>query len=130
MIITIDGPTASGKSTVAKELAHALGFYYLNTGMLYRAVAYILMHHCGYSLSDLSAPLFEDLSYCLDEKKLVYSYYPSGTIKVQFDGKDITSFLKHNDMDKASSTISQNQEVRSSLLKFQRWYGKNYDIVA
>ena len=130
MIITIDGPTASGKSTVARELARRLGFYYLNTGMLYRAIAYVLMHYRNYSLSDVFQPQLDDLDYCLDPQKLAYYYEPSGTINIRFEGVDITPFLKHNSMDKASSTISVHPEVRSRLLEFQRWYGKKHDIVA
>ena len=130
MIITIDGPTASGKSTIARELARRLSFYYLNTGMLYRAIAYVLVHHCNYSLANLAKPSIDDLTFCLDPHKLVYCYTADGSIQVIFEGTDITSFLKHNAMDKASSIISACPEVRSRLLEFQRWYGKNHDIVA
>ena len=54
MIITIDGPTASGKSTVASLLAKEFGFYYLNSGFLYRAVAYLLINHELYKNDDLA----------------------------------------------------------------------------
>ena len=53
MIITIDGPAGSGKSTVAKELAKELKNYYLYTGLLYRAVAYIWLNKLNKKLQDL-----------------------------------------------------------------------------
>ena len=56
MIITIDGPVASGKSTVARSLAKKLNFYYFNTGLLYRAVAYLLINQCAYEQNKLRNP--------------------------------------------------------------------------
>ena len=60
MIITIDGPTASGKSTVGRLLAKELGYYYLYTGLLYRAVAYLLMKDHGYTLDTIAHPDIKD----------------------------------------------------------------------
>ena len=54
MIITIDGPTASGKSTVAHSLAKKLGFYYIDSGLFYRALSYLLVTRANYTIADLS----------------------------------------------------------------------------
>lgn len=130
MIVTIDGPTASGKSTVARMLAKKLGFYYLNTGMLYRALAYLLINHCGYKSTDLPDPKQVDVARCLDPQKLVYCYEPDGSVRITFAGEYITPHLKMSEIDRASSLVSANQMVREQLLQFQRWYGQQYDVVA
>ena len=61
MIITIDGPTGSGKSSTARILAQKLGIYYLNSGALYRALAHLLTTHAGYTESTLHNPKPEDV---------------------------------------------------------------------
>jgi len=130
VIITIDGPTASGKSTVAKALARVLGFYYLNTGMLYRALAYVLLNYCHYTVDQLHNPDLKDLVNCLDTDKLIYCYNPDGSILISYQGIDITPFLKTSEMDQAASIVSSNYGVREQLLEFQRRFAKIHNIVA
>ena len=61
MIITIDGPVASGKSTLSRILAHKLGCYYLNSGLLYRTLSYVLITFRGYTLETLDQLKQEDI---------------------------------------------------------------------
>lgn len=128
MIITIDGPTASGKSTVAKRLAKRLGFYYLGTGLMFRAIAYLLVNQASSSHDQLRNPQKKDLDLYLDPERFVYTYDNSG--KILFDGQDLTPFLKTSEIDSASSIVSTNQNVRNALLKIQRLCGKKFDLVA
>lgn len=129
MIITIDGPTASGKSTVAVELAHKLGYYYLNTGFLYRSISYLLMSKYGYKLSDLAHPKVADIKEILDPVRFQYTYQ-NGQAGVSYDGVVITPFLKTKENDRASSIVSGNPMVREALLDYQRHFTKNYNVVA
>lgn len=125
MIITIDGPTASGKSTVAKRLAQELGIYYLGTGLMFRGAAYLLKERAGYKISDLSHPNPDDVATYLDCDRFVYD--ASG--RILFDGQDLTPYLKKSDMDIAASIVSTNKTVRQALLAIQRACGKKLDLV-
>ena len=130
MIITIDGPTASGKSTLARAVAKKLGIYYLATGMLYRALAYLLVHHASYTKNDLRHPKIQDIETFFDPERFVYTYDAAIGEKILFDGQDITPFLKDSAIDDASSLLSANKIVRDALLKLQRMYGNMFDLVA
>lgn len=130
MIITIDGPSASGKSTVARELARRLGIYYLNTGMLYRALGYLLIHHCNYNEINLVNPQEADVAVCLKHKNLIYSYDVDGKVHIFFQGLDITPHLKTSEIDRAASLVSAQPIARVKLLEFQRSFAEKHDLVA
>lgn len=130
MIITIDGPACSGKSTIARSLAKKLGFYYLNTGLLYRAVAYILINQCAYQESKLRDPDLSDLRAYINNERLSYEYDQDGKEKILFDGQDITPFLRTSFIDEGASIVSANKTVRDLLLIVQRMASNKFDIVA
>lgn len=130
MIITIDGPTASGKSTTAKLLAQRFGFFYLNSGYLYRALAYLLMRDKGYSLETIGDPTEPDIQTILDTKRLEYDCESQGNPIICFDGSNITPYLKTgSQIDQASSLASAHAIVRHILLDVQRDIGKKHDLV-
>lgn len=128
MIITIDGPVASGKSSVAKELGKRLGLFYLNTGLLYRAVAYLLVHEFRKKIS-LEVPFegaAEDLSFINDIKYEFIDNEPH----MFFKDKDITGFLYNASYDQIASMVSASESVRARLLDVQRSIGEKYNIIA
>lgn len=129
MIITLDGPAASGKSTVARLVAHSLGFYHLNSGLLYRAVTYILLDVFKYDQKKLKAVVEGDLKMCVDQDKLVYEYDQQEGPRVFYNGKIITPFLKTPEIDRAVSLISPQKHVRETLSMLQRALAKQHDIV-
>lgn len=129
MIITIDGPVASGKSTVSRILADKLGFYYLCSGLLYRAVAYLLVNRCGYTPATLTAIHIEDIKLCTDSTKLRYEYDMLSQERVFFDNDDITFYLKDKFIDHITSIVSVNKDVRSAVTSMQREIASHYDIV-
>jgi cytidylate kinase len=129
MIIAIDGPTASGKSTLARRLAEKLNVYYVSTGLLYRALAYILTHHFKYPEQDLAHPHLNDVKSCLDKNSFLYDYKGSDGAAIFFKGEDITPFLKTKDIDTAASLVAANKAVREELLNFQRAFAKNNSVV-
>jgi len=130
MIITIDGPSASGKSTVARKLAKKLDFYYLNTGFLYRAVAYLLINNCTYKENQLKNPDPLDLQEYIDPNRLVYDFDQNYKEQIIFDGQNITPFLKTSFIDKGSSIVSTSKLVRELLLQIQRVAAQKFNIVA
>lgn len=129
MVITIDGPSASGKSTVAHALAQKLGYYYLNTGLLYRALAFLLLKREGYTEQDLAHPRTEDLKRYLNEVHFSYHYSSTGQVTITFEGLNITPFLKEPEIDRGASIISLNHRVREALHTIQHSIKNQHDIV-
>lgn len=129
MIITIDGPAASGKSTIARMAAEHLNFYYLNSGLLYRAVTYILIHHHKYTQQTLQSVTQKDVDECTDIKRIFYAYTPQEGSTVLYDNKDITGFLKDPQIDQSVSIISPQKLVREALSQLQRAIADNHDVV-
>lgn len=130
MIIAIDGPTASGKSTIARELAKQLNMYYLNTGLLYRALAYILINHYGYELAKLNVPEQHHVAQALDPASFLYTYASDSGEHIFFQQNEITGFLRDSLMDAGSSIVSLNPMVRDYLLIVQRNLAAQHDVVA
>lgn len=119
MIITIDGPTASGKSSVARLLAKELNCYYLYTGLLYRAVAYVLVKMYGYTLDQLEFVAEDTLALVFSGERLAYRYTIVDGAQVFFDGVDITPQLKVAAVDVWTSYISSQKNVREAITRLQ-----------
>lgn len=121
--ITIDGPAGSGKSTISRLLAKEIGFLYLDTGAMYRAVA-LAANRRGVSLDDgkrlgdLCRSL--DLHFNTDED-------PPGLF---LHGEDISKAIRSPEMDMAASTVSAVKEVRAAMTDLQRIMAKGLNIVA
>jgi len=128
MIITIDGPAASGKSTAARLLAKRLGYYYLNSGLLYRALSYLLLEN-GYTLETIVSPSEPDIKQYLDPEHLAYVSDDQTNAHIYFDNEEITEFLKNERIDKAASLVSTNKTVRSYLLDYQRQLASTHDVI-
>lgn len=129
VIITIDGPTASGKSTVAKLLAQKLNYVHLNSGLLYRGIAYALVNFFNYTQDQLVNPKQVDLNYIINHHKLVYRDI-NNQAQVLYENQDITPYLKTKIMDNYASISSAAPQVRASLMELQRQVGKQHDLVA
>lgn len=117
MTITIDGPGGAGKSTAAKRLARAIRYGYLDTGAMYRAVAY------AYSRRKPA-----DLDAFLAGLSLKFSF--DTTTAVSLDGEDISEQIRTPDVALLASALSQDPRVRAYLTRMQRECGKNGGIVA
>lgn len=128
MIITIDGPTASGKSTVARAVALKLQSYYIYSGLLFRALAYLLIKNKGYSIQALACPLSVDVQEIFDPMHFEYQYH-DGKEQIIFDGVNITDHLKHSDIDRGASIVSTNSFVRDALLALQRHIARTQSVV-
>ncbi|CAN5183964.1 (d)CMP kinase [soil metagenome] len=129
MIITIDGPSISGKTSIARMLARHLHFEYLSSGSLFRGLAYILVHQFGYHESQLASPAPADIRQALRSDNVEYRYsYESGE-QLFWQGKDILPLLADQKIGKYASIIGTNQEVRNALAQLQHAIAHDKDIV-
>ncbi len=129
MIITIDGPTASGKSTMGRGLAKRLGYYYIYSGLLFRALAYLLINERGYKEDALRNPRAEDIEYCFNAERFFYQYNDQFQERLFFDEIDITPHLKTSFIDRRSSIVSTNRRARDKIADVQRDIARDYSIV-
>lgn len=107
-VIAIDGPAGSGKSTVARIVAQRLGLDYLDTGAMYRSVAFAALHRgIAPDDTDATARLAEKLEIEVAERVLV-------------DGVDATAAIRSPEVTKAVSAVAANPEVRKELVRRQR----------
>ncbi len=121
--VTIDGPAAAGKSTVARLLAQRLGFALLDSGALYRALALHLVR-CGISPDARSIP--EEVLDSLDLR-----IEPGvGSMKIFLGSQDITGIIREESVGEAASRFSVRPEVRKVLLGIQRRAGSQWNLVA
>ena len=122
-IITIDGPAGAGKSTVSYTLAKKLNYIYLDTGALYRGLAYKALNF-KISLDDVSA--LTDL--CSSTNVILKNI--DGKMKVSVDGEDVEEKIRTEEVGLAASKISTFAVVRERLLNLQREAGAQGGIVA
>ncbi len=120
-IITIDGPVASGKSTVARMLADKLGYYYIYSGLLYRALAYAVRDN-NITIESITEQQVQRL---LD--MLTYQY--SDKEHICYHGKDITDQLFTPAIDDAASRISVLLHVRDGINAWQKKLVQSHDAI-
>lgn len=116
--VAIDGPAGAGKSTVARAVAAALGFRYLDTGAMYRAVALAALEQ-GIDLDDAPATgeLVRRIEIELDGE----------TVRVE--GRDVTALLRGKEVTSAAARVARHREVRDALVGLQRGLAASDDVV-
>jgi CMP/dCMP kinase len=114
-VIAIDGPSGSGKSTVAKAVAARLGLAYLDTGAMYRAVAFAAIRR---EIDPEDAPTVAELARQIDLEV---------GDKVLVDGADATIEIRGPEVTRAVSTVAANPEVRSEMVLRQREWAESHD---
>lgn len=127
MIITIDGPVASGKSSVARAVALELKFFYINSGLLFRACAYILVHNKQVKLGQLPDLSRDKLLALIDFGQLEYFF--DGQEQIRYVGENITYDLRADTIAQAASVASTNQALRDLILAFERQIAADSNIV-
>ncbi len=122
-VITIDGPAGSGKSTVAKNLARELGFTYLDTGAMYRALTLKCLNK-GVSLEN------EDEVYrTIHNTDLKIESLPEGT-RVIIDGKDVSQEIRLPEVSRNVQHIAKLKRARQALTELQRKFAEGKKIIA
>ena len=121
--IAIDGPAGAGKSTIAKALAKELGYHYVDTGAIYRTVAYFL------DLLDISPKDVDGVTRYIDELTVEIEYDEEGKQHMLMNGMDVTDDIRTQDISQKASLVSAHAVVRDMLLDMQRNLAKKYNVI-
>lgn len=121
--IAIDGPAGAGKSTIARQLAADLGYRYVDTGAIYRTVAYF-MDLWGVSPKDV-----DGVNRYIDELTIGIEYDDQGLQHMIMNGMDVTNDIRTQEISQKASLISAHAVVREVLLDMQREMARNYNVV-
>jgi cytidylate kinase len=117
LIIAIDGPSASGKSTLGRMLARELGLLYIDTGSMYRAVALAVIEASANERDDVAAS-------ALAERIKIDLAGDPDSLRVSLNGRDVTGRIRDEDVTRVSSIVSAIPAVRRAMVKQQRELGR------
>jgi len=121
--IAIDGPAGAGKSTIARRLAKELGYYYVDTGAIYRTVAYFL------DLLGISPKDVDGVERYIDELTVEIQYDEEGVQHMLMNGMDVTNDIRTQDISQKASLVSAHGVVRGMLLDMQRDVAKQHNVI-
>ena len=121
--IAIDGPAGAGKSTIAKALAKDLGYYYVDTGAIYRTVAYFL------DLLGVSPKDVDGVERYIDELTVEITYDEEGAQHMLMNGMDVTGEIRTQDISQKASLVSAHAVVRDVLLDMQRDVARRHNVI-
>lgn len=128
MIITIDGPASSGKGTVAKIIAAKLGYNYLDSGAIYRAVAWVMLQKNIVATDKVKITVTSEIIAktldLINEIKLTFK-----DNKVFLNELDVTNHLRNEEVGMLASNIASIHEIRLKLLEFQRFFSQGKGLV-
>lgn len=121
--IAIDGPSGAGKSTLARALADRLGFFYVDTGAIYRTLGLYIARQggdCGQKADVVSR---------LPEVQISMAYGEDGLQHMILQGEDVTGAIRENAVSRYASQVSAYPEVRAFLLEMQRGMARSHSVV-
>ena len=121
--IAIDGPAGAGKSTIAKMLAKELGYHYVDTGAIYRTVAYFL------DLLGISPKDADNVEHYIDELTVEIEYDETGKQHMIMNGMDVTDEIRTQDISQKASLVSAHKSVRDMLLDMQRNVARKHNVI-
>lgn len=135
MVIAIDGPAGAGKSTVARSLAHELGFAYLDTGAMYRCVALAALERTGGELPERPGVLGELARELTIEIGEVPAPEAMAHARVLLDGREVSEAIRAPEVSEAASAVAADAQVREALVAKQRqllaagdWVAEGRDV--
>jgi cytidylate kinase len=121
--IAIDGPAGAGKSTIARRLAKELGYHYVDTGAIYRTVAYF-MDLLGVSPKDV-----DGVERYIDELTIQIQYNEKGEQRMIMNGMDVSDDIRSQDISQKASLVSAHAVVRDVMLDMQRDVAKKNNVI-
>ena len=121
--IAIDGPAGAGKSTIARRLAKELGYMYVDTGAIYRTVAYF------FDLWGVAPKDIDGITRYIDELTVGIEYDEDGVQHMIMNGLDVTEDIRTPDISQKASLISAHAIVRDMLLDMQRDVAKQHNVI-
>jgi len=121
--IAIDGPAGAGKSTVAKELSRVLGIMYLDTGAMYRAIAYRVIK------DNINVKDKDSLESILNGVDIEMRHLENGKQCIMLDGQDVSKLIRTHDISIAASNISAIELVRQKMTQLQRQIAYKNSVV-
>ena len=121
--VAIDGPAGAGKSTIARRLARELGYRYVDTGAIYRTVAYF-MDLWGVSPKDV-----DGVTRYIDELTVGIEYDEDGVQHMIMNGMDVTEDIRSQDISQKASLISAHAVVREMLLDMQQEVARRFNVM-
>ena len=120
--IAIDGPAGAGKSTIAKRLAKKLGFIYVDTGAMYRAMAYYFLQH------DIDAKDEKAIAAVCPDVTVTITY-ENGEQQVILNGENVNGVIRNEEVGNMASSTSVYPVVREKLVELQRQLAKSADVI-
>ena len=123
-IITVDGPSGSGKGTVSRILAKQLGFHYLDSGALYRLLGLVAVRH------GLDIELKSDLTHVAENMDVRFEALTNGHNRVLLEGEDVTQELRTEETGALASKVAAIPSVRNALLARQKQFAKTPGLIA
>ncbi|MBP2633956.1 MAG: cmk [Firmicutes bacterium] len=122
LVIAIDGPAGAGKSTVARLVAKKLNYTYIDTGAMYRGVAWKV-------LQATPASIAEDFIYEIVKDIIIELNYVDGKIQVMVDGNDVTDVIRTPEVTELVSKVAQISKVREKMVMLQQMMAQNGGVV-
>ena len=120
--IAIDGPAGAGKSTIARAAARSLGFLYVDTGAMYRAIAlHLLRNHVEADQTERIKELLADMTIRIS--------YSGGEQQIILNDENVTSQLRQEEVGNMASKSSANPKLREKLLQLQRDIARDNDVI-
>ena len=121
--VAIDGPAGAGKSTIARRLAKEMGYMYVDTGAIYRTVAYF------FDLWGIAPKDIDGITRYIDELTVNIEYDEDGLQHMIMNGMDVTDSIRTQDIGQKASLVSAHAIVREALLDMQQDVAKHYNVI-
>lgn len=120
--VAVDGPAGAGKSTIARQVAKELGFIYVDTGAMYRAMALFMLR------KGISSEAVQELEAACKEVDITIAY-ENGEQQVILNGENVNGLIRTEEVGKMASAVAKNGKIREKLVDLQQKLAKKADVI-